>query len=119
MENIFINFTNHPSHLWDEKQRKASMVYGDIIDLPFPAVDACADEAKICELRDELVSTIMSYHPAAVLCQGEFTLTYAVVSKLKELEITVLSACSTRNVVEKGNKKEVVFDFVQYRKYEG
>ena len=36
VEKIFINFSNHPSDRWDDKQKKASEQYGRIKDIPFP-----------------------------------------------------------------------------------
>ena len=50
---ILINLTNHPSHLWDEKQMEASKAYGKILDMPFPAIDPYADEGYIALLADE------------------------------------------------------------------
>lgn len=65
---------------------------------------------------------ILSFTPDAVMCQGEFTLTYSVVKKLKEKGIRVLAACSRRSVIMKpagngGFSKIVDFEFVQFREY--
>ena len=87
---VFVNFSNHPSAGWGREQAEAASRYGQLIDLPFPA---------------------------AVLCQGEFCLTFLVVSALKAQGITVLAACSERIVTERGNKKEVTFQFERFRKY--
>ena len=38
MEKVFVNFTNHPSETWEEKQIEAAHQYGKIVDLPFPNV---------------------------------------------------------------------------------
>ena len=99
-ENIFINFSNHPSDRWSNEQKKAALNYGEIIDIPFPSVDSNGDESYIKETGNKMIERIMSYHPKAVLCQGEFTL-----------------ACSNRNVKEDGNKKIVEFNFVRFRSY--
>ena len=116
-EAVFINFTNHPSGHWEEKQREQAEHYGRIVDVPFPDVDAAADEEYIITLANTYVAKIMEYQPHAVLCQGEFCLAYQVISKLKALDVPVLAACSERCVREIGNKKEVVFDFVRFRRY--
>ena len=119
----FINFSNHPSILWNSKQRSAAEEYGDIIDLPFPSVSATASEKQIAEMADIWVDKIMELHPTAVLCQGEFTLSFAVIDRLLHLNILVLSACSDRHsketILDGGTtKKNVEFDFVKFRRFE-
>ena len=118
---MFINFTNHPSKLWEKEQRDASLCYGDIIDLPFPNIDPMASKENIREEAARCVKRILSYNPDFVLCQGEFTLAYHVIRLLKENHITVGAACSKRQVTEKhgdtGNEKTVLFHFIQYREY--
>ncbi len=39
MANTFINLTNHPSTKWGADQLAAAKKYGNIVDIPFPAVD--------------------------------------------------------------------------------
>lgn len=117
MESIFVNFTNHPSNRWDEKQKKEALKYGKIVDMEFPKVAASGSRDYIVDLAERYVEGILELHPAAVLCQGEFCLAYHVISKLKEKGILVLAACSERMVVEDGNKKEVLFVFEQFREY--
>ncbi len=112
-----INFTNHPSDRWEESQRKAALKYGEIVDIPFPAVNPQGDENYIVALAEHYFRQIMELHPQAVLCQGEFCLAYQVISMLRKEETTVLAACSERVVKEIGQKKEVVFTFWQFRKY--
>lgn len=114
----FINFSNHPSNLWGEHQSKEAEKYGPILDLPFPQVDELGDEAYIGRLADEYVEIIMSHNPAAVLCQGEFCLAYAVIQRLKKKSILVLAACSKRIISECGNTKISEFEFARFRRYE-
>lgn len=113
----FINFTNHPSDKWDGKQTTAAEVYGQIIDVPFPAVNPKASEEEIEQLAQQCIEQIMKLQPSCVLCQGEFTLCFQVVNDLKQKGIKVVSACSERNVVEQGEKKIAFFCFVQFREY--
>lgn len=117
MGRTFINFTNHPSDKWEPEQRQDALKYGEIIDMPFPEVDAEADEAVVNEIASFYVRKILELQPDAVLCQGEFCLTFQVVTMLKAQGITVLAACSKREVKVYGNKKETVFKFVRFRKY--
>lgn len=118
----FVNFSNHESVYWNEQQRAEAEKWGAIVDYPFPKVEANATEEEIAILTEEVVCNILRLKPAAVMCQGEFTLAYAVISKLKELGIEVLAACSSRQSVEtyseNGNStKNSVFKFVKFRKY--
>ncbi len=117
MEKIFVNFTNHPASRWEENQTQKALEYGRIVEMSFPLVDPKGDEDYIANLAEECVQQILEHQPQAVLCQGEFCLAYHVICRLKEKGIKVLAACSERCVQEQGNKKEVVFRFVQFREY--
>ncbi len=114
---MFINFSNHPSDKWCDRQLKAARKYGNIMDIPFPEVSASGDEAYIKELAAECVERIAACRPEAVLCQGEFCLAYEVITRLKARGLTVLAACSERKVMMEGNKKTVIFEFERFRRY--
>ena len=118
----FINFTNHASDRWGKAQMEAAEKYGEIVDVPFPNVPATATENDIIRLSREMFEKIMSYNPNAVLCQGEFTLTYRIIQLLKEQGITAVSACSERKSIEEKKEdgtvhKSAVFKFIQFREY--
>ena len=122
MKKIFINFTNHPSKDWEENQIKAARGYGEIVDVPFPMVEAECTEAEVDELAHGFCRRICAYEPVAVLCQGEFSLAYQVIHLLKEKGITVLAACSQRDVREEKKEdgsmeKTAIFRFVRFREY--
>lgn len=121
---MFINFSNHPSGRWDEKQVKAATLYGEILDIQFPEVSPVANEDDIELLAKKCVNTIKKNlsKDSAVMVQGEFTLTYAIVRLLMQDGIKVVSACSERNVTEDtdidGNiVRKVRFDFKRFREY--
>lgn len=116
-EKIFINFTNHPSDKWGKEQMDGASAYGKVIDIPFPAVDPGATREEIIELASGYIDEIMKHHPIAVLCQGEFTLCYSVISGLKAHGVVVLAACSRRLVVETEEGKIVRFVFEGFREY--
>jgi len=120
---MFINFSNHSSENWSEKQRDAALEYGEIKDYPFPQVEADATEEMIKKLTMEIVGEIVDMNPSAVMCQGEFTLAYSVTSELQKRGIKVLSACSDRESVEwtdgDGVHKESRFVFTRFREYPG
>lgn len=117
MEKVFVNFTNHPSETWEEKQIEAAHQYGKIVDLPFPNVYPNAGERDIEALGEAYCQKILEWKPEAVLCQGEFSLTFFVVSRLRARGIKVLTACSERKTVQHGKVKSSVFVFSGFREY--
>jgi hypothetical protein len=105
--------------MWENVQIRAALNYGDLIlDLPFPQVDPKADEIDLQNLAEEKTSEILSLHPTAVLCQGEFGLCFSIVRRLQKADVQVLYACSERKVRVEGSTKTVQFDFVKFRRYE-
>lgn len=121
---IFVNYSNHLSTNWDAKQIEAAQLFGRIVDIAFPAVDPNANEEDIEQLADDAVGKILCLDEpvAAVMVQGEYALTYAVVDRLISHGITVLTACTERNVTEHvdaaGNRvRESAFRFVRFREY--
>ena len=122
---VFVNFSNHPSSVWREKQKSSALSYADeIIDIPFPSVDPNLGPDEIAQLGDKYVDQILSKSAVVVMCQGEFSLSYYVVRQLEKRGIVCLSACSRRNVLEKvledgRTRKEVEFEFVRFREYRG
>ena len=121
MRKVFINHTNHPSDKWSDAQRTAAESFGSIVDVPFPPVPSSASSEEVLELVQSHLSKILSMEPAAVLCQGEFNYTFAMVERLKQLGITTLAACSERVTSEivQGDCTTRVshFRFVQFRPY--
>jgi hypothetical protein len=121
---IFINFSNHPSDKWSEEQLAAAQVYGDVVDIPFPNIEPAATETDIANLGNDYIQKILEMSPSAVMCQGEFTFSYYVISGLLRNNINVLSACSKRIVQEMHDgtdtvKKVSQFKFVGFRRYIG
>ena len=119
---MFLNCTNHKTSEWSENQKKAALLEGEILDFPFPTVSAEADELEIENMAHNIVEKIIQRKPNIVLCQGEFTLTYSIVSKLIDQKIRVVSACSERKASIKllpdGNSlKEAYFEFIRFREY--
>ncbi len=119
---MFVNFSNHPKDSWGDSQKAAAMRWGEIADVPFPPVPADADETVITKMADEAVENILRCHPDAVMCQGEFTLAFAVISRLREKRILTVAACAERVVEERlvngKYEKRVMFEFVRFREYQ-
>ena len=122
MEKIFINHTNHPSDKWSIEQKLAAEKIGRIIDVPFPDVPPNFDTSEVHELVMKNLREIMKLSPAAVLCQGEFNYTVAMVEELKKNNVAVMAATSERVVStiqeSDGTTKRVsIFNFVRFRSY--
>lgn len=120
---MLINFSNHPSSDWQEKQKKAANAYGRISDIPFPQVDPYASTDEVVRLAEEYTLLIAGKKPSAVFVAGDFALVYSVVKRLKALGFLVLSACTERKAIEFTDpdgtrRKNVIFDFVQFREFE-
>ncbi len=118
----FINCTNHPYEKWAVQQKEEAKQWGEVIDLPFPQVASDGTLEEIKELAENIVEKILEFQPCTVLCQGEFTLTYQIVSLLKLHNIESVAACSDRVTYEEtaadGTMKKVsCFKFVQFRRY--
>lgn len=122
MTNTFINLTNHPSTKWGAAQLLAARQYGTIVDLPFPAVDPKASSAEVNTMAESCIEEIGKYENPVVLVQGEFTLVFAIVTRLKEMGIKAVAACAAREVVEQAAEdgtvtKAVTFRFCGFREF--
>ena len=118
---VLINFSNHPSESWSEKQIKAAQKYGEIIDLPFPDIDPYMNKKQLQALSADYVQKIQAmakgYH-FTVHLMGEMTFTYMVVSQLKEVGIECIASTTQREVEETSDgRKTSVFQFVSFRNY--
>ena len=121
-EKIFINHTNHKSNQWSAEQVAAAESYGKIIDLPFPEVPPNFTTEEVQKMVYEKVQEILKLSPAAVLCQGEYSYTVAMVELLKKNKIPVMAATSERIVSEvteadSSTKRVSLFRFVRFRAY--
>lgn len=119
---MFLNISNHSSDKWSKQQMDGALQYGEIIDYGFPNVEPNLTSKEVSELANNIMKDILKMEPDVVMCQGEFTLTYLLVSKLKEKGIKVVAACTERDTEElqmlDGTlRKTSVFKFVQFREY--
>lgn len=122
MRKIFINHTNHPSTRWSDEQLSAAQAYGEIFDMAFPAVNPNATAEEVRQLAQRNAEKILELEPAAVLCQGEFNYTFALVERLKSSGVKVVAATSERIVISEilpdGSSRQIsTFRFVQFREY--
>jgi hypothetical protein len=106
---MFVNLSNHPSETWSERQKTAAeSLGGPIVDEPFPEVPPNAITEEVEALAASTFQRIALSAPAAVLIQGEFTLTLALVRRFQEQGIPCYSATTAR---------APEFAFVQFRQY--
>ena len=120
---LFINHTNHPSAQWSEEQLQAARQYGDVVDVPFPQIEAGLSEAEVHDMAEAAAGRIAELKPSAVLVQGEFTYSYALIRLLQAAGIRAVAACSERQTIAVLNEsqetlKQSVFKFVQFRVYD-
>ena len=119
--NRLINRSNHPSDKWSKEQVAAAMIYGEVIDMPFPMVNADASENDVEALANVLINKIQNYgSPGTVTVHvmGEMTLTYNLVRKLKEASYKCVASTTDRMVRDLDDgRKEVTFRFVKFREY--
>lgn len=121
---IFVNFSNHPSANWTAEQINAAKELcnnGEIIDIPFPSVNAESTEAEISVIANECTEQITALNPAVVMCMGEFGVCTSTIASLCKKGIRVVYSCSERQAEEKiangETEKTSIFRFVRFREY--
>lgn len=134
---MFINYTNHPSASWGEKQTNEAKKYGEIRDMLFLNISPQMTIQELMKLAkehgDNIIAVVEYEENSAVLCQGESVFTYMLVNYLlsKKLgahrwqsglrNLKVLSAVSERKVVEivdgDVTQKKSEFYFEGFREY--
>ena len=134
---MFINYTNHPSASWGEKQTNEAKKYGEIRDMLFLNISPQMTIQELMKLAkehgDNIIAGVEYEENSAVLCQGESVFTYMLVNYLlsKKLgahrwqsglrNLKVLSAVSERKVVEivdgDVTQKKSEFYFEGFREY--
>ncbi len=116
-----INFSNHPSHLWSEKQKEAALLLGIVEDLPFPMVDEEASEGDVKCLALEFLGKVKSLGNAeeiTIHIMGEQTFCFYFICEAKKNGYTCIASTSKRIVTDKANgQKEVTFQFCKFREY--
>ena len=119
---MFINVSNHPSSKWTSKQTQEARKYGEIVDIPFPAVNPCCTDQEINSLVEDYVNRVMAYDAPVVMVQGEFIFTYRLVSRLKKAGVKTVASQSERRTIEyiddNGNTvRQSEFEFVRFMGY--
>lgn len=119
---MFVNISNHPSSFWSDIQLGKARLYGMIVDIPFPAISATANEESVSSLADEYAEKIISrFNPKEDVCHvmGELCFCFILIRRLQEAGFRCVASTSERMVQEyEHGYKQVLFDFVRFREYE-
>ena len=119
---VFLNLSNHPYSEWEDCQKQAAAVYGEVIDLPFPAIDEGGDEDYIAQLSHTYLQRIKEIGTPPLLTihlMGEMTFCFALLKLLQQEGYTCVASTSKRIVDElKPSQKQVTFQFERFRRYE-
>jgi hypothetical protein len=119
---MFINLSNHTSTKWSTSQKAAASIFGEIVDIPFPAVSPHISSEELDKLVEEYFNKIQQYSDVVVMVQGEFVFTYRMIVLLKKQGIRVVAAQSERKSIEfvddnKNTRRESVFEFIRFMEY--
>lgn len=119
---MLINLSNHPSNRWQAEQiQAANALYGSVVDIPFPEVPPMATKEEVVRMAESCVKNIgqtAAPAEATVHIMGEMTLTYAMVTLLKNMGYCCVASTTVREVFEEEpGKKTVLFKFTRFREY--
>ena len=118
---VFINLSNHPSHLWSDAQREAATRLGEIVDMKFPTIDASASDDEVAQLVKESVDAVMELAATAqvtVHVMGEMVFTHRVVCELKSHGLRCVASTTERVVTTNDDgTKTSAFRFDRFRDY--
>lgn len=89
------------------------------MDIHFPNIEPSFTSSMVNNLADGTIETIKALGEDVVVhIMGEMTFTYAVVSRLKAINIKCVASTTERNtVITPDGKKISEFKFVQFREY--
>lgn len=119
---MFINYSNHPSKKWGQKQLECAEKYGPVTDIPFPEISPEWSDREMDQLVEQQVEMLAKYSNATIMVQGESVFSFRLVTALKKRGIPVVAACSKRETTERtmedgSTVKESVFRFVKFFYY--
>lgn len=121
LPSLLVNFSNHPLESWEDEQKKAAKEYGELVDVPFPAIDPEADEIYINSLAEQYSEQLLAYakdYHLTVHVMGEMTFVYRVVSLIKEQGVTCIASTTERDAEMTNDGRKVSdFQFVKFRRY--
>lgn len=122
---MLINLSNHPSTGWPQKQTVAAVKqYGEIADLPFPAIDPEADTDEVKRLAEQYLIKCLTLiagsndSRSAVHLMGELTFSFYLLALLQKAGIACLASTTRRNAsTGTSGEKITLFQFVRFREF--
>ena len=121
---MLINLSNHPSANWSKSQLAEAAKYGQVFDLPFPAIKPEAETGEILQLAQSFEAQVSQLltgknaEPNAVHLMGELTFCFALVVLLQRAGIICIASTTSRKTTDHSDGlKSSLFEFVRYREY--
>lgn len=117
---MFVNFSNHPSDIWDETQLVAAQAFGEVKDFTFPTISPEMSSDEVKKLAGECVDVMLKMFgkDITVHIMGEMTFTFMVVTRLKEMGIKCIASTTERKTTYNDDGTKVSeFSFVKFREY--
>lgn len=134
---MLLNLSNHASNQWSPAQIQAAQTeFGDLRDLPFPAIAPSADFNTIIALAQEYVQKCQTLIPqqtqsgkqpatsnqrqtSAIHIMGEMTFVYQFVKRATAAGLRCVASTTERRAVDHPDgSKTSEFRFVRFRDYE-
>lgn len=118
---VLVNYTNHSSANWTDKQREG---WDIIIDIPFPQIPANHSADDVAPLADTAKNILTEIDKEYLYCQkylclqGEYTFCYLFILKYWNLfsgRWKLAIPTTERIVVEKNGEKISKFEFQRWR----
>ena len=126
----FWNLSNHGLRTaWTPDQKASAEIWGGVArtlqEIPFPAVDPEAGPEAVAHLADQVLDALRQAGARPgdpLMVMGEFTLTHALVLRLKAAGMVPLASTTRREAVERLQEDGTLtiqhtFRFVGFRAY--
>jgi len=123
---MLINFSNHPSSRWSENQKQAVyQIFGELYDLPFPAIPPEAEPEGIIATVKEYLQECLVMFPQprtqrdAIHVMGEMTFVYQFVKLATAVGLRCVASTTERIAVDHPDgTKTSEFRFIRFRDYD-
>ncbi len=119
---MLINFSNHPSADWPQKQRDAANIWGEVRDIAFPGIAPEMSEEEILALVESYRRKFPWDTANPVFLAGEYCFAFAMTDLLLRKRVRVLSTESNLKLVtgpmENGTtRRTATLDFLRFLDY--
>lgn len=120
---MLINISNQPSTEWSKEQLEdANSKWGEVKDYKFPTVDPSMSEEGISTLANVIIADtiefIKSHEYTVFHIMGEFSLTYALITRLTAMGYVCVCSASDQIIENLSDGRKVSsFKFIRFRSY--